>query len=444
MGDAQVQLISHIAAIFDRDDKTRNSTLLMGAAGCGKSHIMIGLRDKLGSIYSIRLVGTTGVSAIHIGGVTMHSQLGIPVDANLTHDMLYGKIMQKAGLRELWMTPNLVVAIDEMSMLSAELFDILDSVGRAVRNAPGLPWGGIRLLLCGDFMQLPPIGGRMLFESETFKKMFYPVPGAYSMSCEAFDIVENVIILKHNYRHGPEMLAIMKELRLGQISDATHAFLNSLSRPLPPYEGIEPTNLFSTNMDVDFKNTDALAKIESESRNFVAIDKGSTSVYGKGMLVPATLTLKVGAQVMCLKNMPDNKIFNGSRGVVVGFEDDGREAGSSNSPIPILYPLVKYMSGQIVRMEPMLFEIVKDGKRLFSRRQVPLKLAWAITIHKSQSLTIDRLVIDLRGTSRNFGQAYVAVSRGTSFDNIQLVGYDKNCFKTSPDVIAFLARFNIA
>jgi ATP-dependent DNA helicase PIF1 len=327
------------------------------------------------------------------------------------------------------------------------MFEMLDATAKELRGDYLMPFGGIKLILCGDFMQLLPVKGNLLCSSPMFQEYFNQ---------------RNIIKLTKNYRHDPtasiintiaklsisddsasssattdvsnneekkeernplETLKIMKELRAGgaAISDETDKMMNSLDREIPGlHPSIKPTVLFCTNANVDAMNQACLEKLEGPSRIFAAHDTGTVS-HGRDMLIPASLELRVGAQVMCLKNFKELGLVNGSRGAVIRFEGQ--------------WPVVMFANGDEHIMTNVESKVVNNGKVVFTRRQVPLKLCWAITIHKSQGLTIDCLDVNLDGTERNPGQAYVAVSRGRSFDKMRVRNYHRRRFISIGDKV---------
>jgi ATP-dependent DNA helicase PIF1 len=398
---------------------TGDSLVVLGAAGSGKSYLLRKIRDlidcKYPGCFTFAMTAMTGVVAVELGGQTLHKYLGIPIDGEtLTVDKMLLRLRGNGNMRKNWMMPGLILAIDEISMLSAELFDVLVGVSRALNNP-------IRWILCGDFYQLPPINGRWLFESAEFQLIAGKHP----------------IILTTSYRHTPEVLAVMNELRSGDVSAASDELLRGLTGDVR-VGAIEPTRLYALNVKVDDMNAAKLMELPGEMKTFMARDKGNPAA-GTNVRLPEQLNLKIGAQVMCLVNYLDDEtgtgLSNGSRGVVVGFEEIPGADG-------VKYPRVQYINGEERIMTPASIDIFEGRKSIFRRTQIPLRLSWAITIHKSQGLSIDLLEVDLAMTGRTPGQAYVAVSRATSLKGLRLINYDKRLFRTSPAVVEFMARLN--
>lgn len=409
--------MDHFKKITELIDKN-NNIIILGEAGTGKTHLLKQIHDY----YPERTVlcATTGIAANNLdaAGSTLHSYLGIPIDPDLTVDELIQHVTKKSELFNNWTRQELILIIDECSMLPAKLLDIIDEAGQEIRSNER-PFGGIQIVFGGDFYQLPPIGGEYMFKSRVFNKIFFK---------------DNIIVLRKNYRHNEEMAKIMRELRYGTISDEVDALLRekcNIANEDPKLAEIIPTKLYAVNWDVDKENNDMLNKLPGEMKTFNCIDKGNRN-YARSILIPETLKLKVGAQVMCLKNLKDQKVYNGTRGVVVGFAPT--EGARSNK---ILYPVVKFGNDRTMLMTPITHEIMKSKNCVFKRTQIPLKLCWAITIHKSQGLQFNSLDIDLADSDRNAGQAYVAMTRAMYMERLRLKNYRRECFKVNKDVVAF-------
>jgi ATP-dependent DNA helicase PIF1 len=378
--------------------------VIFGEAGTGKTHLLRQIEEHYGPRCVV--CATTGIAASNIceTGQTLHSYLGIPVDKSLTAQMMINSLRKK---RDVWMAVDTILIIDECSMLSAELFDILDEVGRSIRENSDRIFGGLQLVISADFFQLPPVEGGYLFRSARFRSMLTK---------------DNVIWLEKNYRHSNETLDIMRQLRYGNISDELDERLRGLS---PTLEA--PTRLYTVNRDVDKENSMMLSQIESLAQVYYSIDKGDAR-YSSSTLFQQTLALKVDAQVMCLKNFPRLGVYNGTRGVVIEF----KEVDNSKK----LYPIVKF-GDKTIPIVYADYEVRRNKERVFLRRQLPLKLCWAITIHKSQGLQFPELEIDLKGSERCAGQAYVALTRAFNIERIALKNYSRECFVINKEVMLF-------
>jgi len=294
-----------------------------GAAGCGKSFILRILKEvltKLGLGNTIQFCAPTGIAACNIGGLTIHSWAGVGL-ANKPIETLAAEVSRSRAVVNRWVNTSILV-IDEISMLSAEMFDMLSVIGSRVRLNDE-PFGGIQLVLCGDFYQLPPIGlgkdKRFCFESATWKKML----GTNSM-----------IILDKIFRQQEgSFLSILNEIRCGHVSSCARQILSDKVRETTHRKLVEaatdsinevkPTKLFSRNADVDDYNRQQLNALEGEEHVYLANDTGKEPYLNQlrqGIKAPEELVLKVGAQVMLLKNISTAAgLVNGARGVVKEF-----------------------------------------------------------------------------------------------------------------------------
>jgi len=390
------------------------SIFLSGEAGTGKTEVIKKLNYEFGSSKKIALTSTTGTSALLMGGVTLHSYLGIGLGDG-TANWLAGGIMRVKYLKKRWIDLDILV-IDEISMMNSELFDKLDQVGRIVRGSesPRLadkPWGGIQLLLSGDFLQLPVVGSSVF----TFEALSWN------------DSIEKTVVLTENVRQQEDETwrKILGEIRVGKVSTTTTSELNQRVDKEVGVDGIIPTKILSHNMQVDIVNCSALdgLALANPTLEFSEYNMSVTKVISKKVndgkieqikrksIAPVDLQLCVGAQVMLIVNKMDIGLVNGSRGVVCGFsEDDG-------------LPLVKFVNNVTIKIEEHDFNVTDSSglKVEFVLRQIPLKIAYAISIHKSQGITLDCAEIDIRSCFCP-GQAYVALSRVKSLDGLSLIG----------------------
>lgn len=389
------------------------SVFYTGCAGTGKSYLLKALVSALPK-ETTWVTAMTGIAALNIGGRTLHSQAGIglarkPASA-LARDM-------KSQKKQAWRQCTTLI-IDEVSMLSRELFEKLDEIGRILRGH-SRPFGGIQLVLAGDFFQLPPVSQEADGPSTEFCFQSPVWASAVPVRIE----------LTHVFRQTDlEFVALLQEVRQGRLSAEAVAHLTALSRPLPDTHGVLATRLFPMNAQVDIINEQKMGEIQGpaylyESEDY-AKDVEYTILLERNCLAPNRLYLKEGAQVMLLKNLGDNKHVNGSRGVVVGFH-----------PVSNM-PRVRFRTGSVLDMEPAVWEYeTRDGDLLATRIQIPLRLAWAVTVHKSQGLTIDLLEVDLEGTFAD-GQAYVALSRARSMDGLRVLNFHPSQVRTHPLVAA--------
>lgn len=383
--------------------------LLTGPAGAGKTYVLnqfIRLAKHEGRHVSV--TATTGLAATHLGGTTIHSWAGIGVTDYITPG--FAEHLAK-GRREIIEKTDVLV-IDEISMLHDYRLDMVDEVCRLVRREPDLPFGGIQVIMSGDFFQLPPInreGSRV---------------GGFVVSSNAWRELDPVICyLEEQHRQDDEaLLGILNAIRAGDVR--RHHVETLLERAeVYPDEFEQLTELHTVNVDVDTMNEAKLAELEEDEVTYEQTSTGSESyveALQRSVLAPKLLKLKQGALVMAVKNSPEKKYVNGSIGTVVGFEPHTD------------YPIIQFQNGKEVSMSPDTWELRDGDKKRASITQIPLRLAWAITVHKSQGMTLDAARIDLR---RAFveGMGYVALSRVKNVNNLYLTGLNRMALQVSED-----------
>ena len=385
------------------------SALVTGPAGTGKTFVLnqfIKLAKYEGKHVSV--TATTGLAATHLGGTTIHAWAGIGVMDALPPNFVehLGK-----GRREIIEKTD-VLLIDEISMLHDYRLDMVDDVCRLVRRRDE-PFGGIQVVLSGDFFQLPPVNRNGSRE------------GGFVVGSRAWQELDPVIIyLDEQFRQseGDDLLDVLTSLRANDLH-RRHAEL------LLGREGVEPpddaplTELHTTNVDVDRINERQLATLAGDELFYTQHSTGSANYVEnlqRSVLAPATLTLKQGALVMAVKNDANRRYVNGSIGTVVDFES-GTE-----------YPVVDFLNGRTVTMMPDTWELRDGDKKRASISQIPLRLAWAITVHKSQGMTLDAARIDLRKAFVP-GMGYVALSRVKNLDNLYLTGINRMALTMSDE-----------
>ena len=386
------------------------SALLTGAAGTGKTHLLnnfIAQARKRGKKVSV--TATTGLAATHLGGNTIHSWSGIGVSDHLPNNFFE----RLSKTRRDVISKTDVLIIDEISMLHDFRLDMIDKVLRTVRENDQ-PFGGIQLVMSGDFFQLPPVnrlneqGGGFVVYSDAWQ-----------------ELQPAVLYLERQYRQNDEqLLEILTALRTGDVRRHHVEALLARTEIEPPDGDI--TELHTVNVDVDDINIQKLAELPGEERSYQQTTTGS-KIYvenlQRSVLAPENLAIKLGALVMAVKNSPQKLYANGSIGVVVDFE-------------PLTeYPVVEFRDGRRVTMVPDVWELRDGERKRASISQVPLRLAWAITVHKSQGMTLDAAKIDLRKAFVE-GMGYVALSRVRDLDNLYLYGINRRALEVSPDALA--------
>ena len=385
-----------------------------GGAGTGKTYL---LKHAIGflSPASTYITASTGVAACHVGGVTLHSFAGMGKGSESPQRCLEIAMKRKDTVKR-WRTCKTLI-IDEVSMVSASFFDKLEYLARAIRGDKK-PFGGIQVILCGDFYQLPPVERH---EKGTSHHLCFN-SAAWS-SC-AFQILE----LTRVYRQvDPVFVNCLRRVRTGDHTEEDIQLLLNTQTNEVDKDGIVATHLCTHRKDVDEINCEQLELLGGDEQVYRARDQNGFFSSFIDRLLPETVrvVLKIGAQVMLVKNLnPSKGLVNGSRGVVTAFY--GREK----------CPVVKFLSGhsQLIAYEKFSVSCGRDVQT--HREQVPLKLAWAISIHKSQGMTIDCVTMDL---SRAFepGQAYVALSRVRSLACLKLVDFNAKCIKSNSAVKRF-------
>lgn len=382
------------------------SVLLTGPAGAGKTFVLnqfIGFAKAEGKHVSV--TATTGLAATHLGGTTIHSWSGIGISDEVPHG--FAEHMAK-GRREIIESTDVLI-IDEISMLHDFRLDMIDEICRLVRKK-NEPFGGIQIIMSGDFFQLPPINRG---DSRA---------GSFVTSSNVWQELDPVICyLEEQHRQDDEqLLDILNALRAGEIK--RHHAETLLGRvDVQPEGGEVLTELHTVNIDVDKLNAVKLEELEGDELFYTQTTTGSEGYVEnlqRSVLAPSVLRVKKGALVMSVKNSLDRKYVNGSVGTVIDFES-GTE-----------YPVVEFRNGKVVTMSPDTWELRDGDKKRASISQIPLRLAWAITVHKSQGMTLDAARIDLRKAFVE-GMGYVALSRVKNLNNLYLSGINRMALQVS-------------
>ncbi|KAI0923745.1 hypothetical protein AcV5_010527 [Taiwanofungus camphoratus] len=426
-----------------------HSLFYTGSAGTGKSVLLREIITKLKQRYStspdaVAVTASTGIAACNIGGVTIHSFAGIGLGRE-NAEQLTTKVKKNKKASARWLRTKVLI-IDEVSMVEGELFDKLARVGSLMRKRIE-PFGGIQVIVTGDFFQLPPVtkGGSVKFAfeaelwSQTIKKTFN---------------------LTQVFRQkDPEFVDMLNEMRFGRLTKKSIDKFHNLSREIIYEDGLGATELFPRREDVEKSNAMRMNSINTEVHTYRSSDGGSLTDPAQrekllnNFIAPERLVLKVGAQVMLIKNV-DDTLVNGSMGKVAKFVDpadppstwlDGDDPGllgtkySYKPPSKVgkdaakmgsktLWPLVDFLQPgggtRLVPIQPETWKVeLPNGEVQVSRIQLPLILAWAMSIHKSQGQTLERVKVDLARVFEK-GQAYVALSRATSLSGLQVLNFN--------------------
>lgn len=376
-----------------------HNIMLTGPAGAGKSWL---LREFITKAKKKRrkvvVTATTGLAAAHLGGQTIHSWSGIGLGHKLHDDYIY--MMSEARKKAIRKTDVLI--IDEVSMMHDYNLDMVDEAMRIIREDDS-PFGGIQVILCGDFFQLPPVtqggSGKFIVHSKAWKAL-------------------ELKICYLEEQHRAEDLRLQEILNSMRAGDMKNKHLNWLmSRMAVPPSG-DVTRLYTLNKDVDVLNEAELSKIHGDSHYYMRTSRGKWEAIlnlQKNVLAPEILELKLGAMVMAVKNDPEGRYHNGSIGHVIDFTDEG-------------FPIVQFDNVTIVY--PDEWELKSGDRTVAAITQIPLRLAYAITVHKSQGMTLDAAELDL---SKAFveGMGYVGLSRVKNLDNLYLKGINQRALMVS-------------
>lgn len=395
---------------------------LTGEPGSGKTHTVNRYVEWLRR-HDIEpdITASTGIAATHIGGATIHSWSGIGIRRKLSRRDI-DAISQKRHVAKR-MADAKVLIIDEISMLSAETLTMVDTVLRAVR-ADTRPFGGVQVVLVGDFFQLPPVEASRSKDEHSQLFADEETAGLFAFSSPAWKQLDPLICyLNEQHRQEDEQyLEFLTALRQGGVVETHMELLRKRYRPKPEKE---MTQLFSHNADVDAMNDAELKKLSGDEEIFTMRGSGRRHhVEGlmRGCLSPEILRLKIGARVMFTKNdVMRQRYVNGTLGEVTGFDE---ETG---------YPRVLTHSGETITAEPVDWNREDAGRVLATITQIPLRLAWAITVHKSQGMSLDAAHMDLAKTFE-YGQGYVALSRVRSLEGLSLAGLNEKALAVHPAI----------
>lgn len=376
-----------------------SNVLLTGPAGAGKSYLLnkfVHLCADNGK--KVAITATTGLAAAHIHGQTVHSWTGIGISDKLDKDYIY--TLSKKKIKNI--TTTNVLIIDEISMLHDYNLDMINDALKIVRQSEE-PFGGLQIILCGDFFQLPPVlrGG----------------DGNFVTSSQCWDESNLAICyLEEQHRTDDDRLQeILNSMRDGNLR---MRHLRWLQERIGEKPNTPTTKLYTLNIDVDKENEQELNKLSGDTHYFLRTSRARSLTHldrlQDNILAPEILKLKVGALVMTVNNDANRRWVNGSIGTVMKFTNDG-------------LPIVKFHNGHEYTVAPEEWE---HSNGLASISQIPLRLAYAITVHKSQGMTLDSAVIDL---SKAFveGMGYVALSRVRSLNTLYLLGINRRTFQVS-------------
>ncbi|RCK62778.1 ATP-dependent DNA helicase RRM3 [Candida viswanathii] len=458
------------------------SLFYSGSAGTGKSVVVRELVKKCKAKYgeNFGLTASTGMAACNIGGSTLHRYLGIGLGTQ-SAEALAKKIQKSPVLLRRWATCRLLI-VDEVSMIDGYLFDKIEHLARIVRGSTK-PFGGLQVVLCGDFYQLPPVAkdGRLkfIFQSEAWKK-----------------VIQETVLLKSVYRQAgdPLLIEALNRLRDGTFDSETISLFDLLNRTVIYEDGIEATELYPTLAEVNAANKRRLDMLPGKIHEFTAVDSEASPLLDN-LMVEKTLRLKENSMVMWLKNREEGTLVNGTTGLILCFctrkiyfmciehfgwidpKDDqcitaikliakrigqaisfSKEEAVFIESLPMktqefvhkgchmaltefesdVLPIAVFgTTVLLVEREEFTVETGTGLKtKTLIRQQLPMILAWAMSIHKAQGQTLQRLKVNV-GKSFAAGQVYVAISRATSRDQLEVRNFNPKKVVTSPAVRKF-------
>ena len=398
----------------------------------------------------------TGCAALLLGcnAKTLHSWSGIKLARGSNEEVIINVLRNRNAMR-LWKKTKILV-LDEVSMLSKKIFEIINEIGKRSRNNSA-PFGGMQVIFTGDFYQLPPVG-----------KLEEPDTSAFCFESSEWETVfpkQNHVELKTIFRQNdPELIKILSEIRIGKLSKESEDILKKYVKRSPPVEDIAEnfiaTKLFPLKSRTEYVNNEMFSKINEstyefhhhiKTNNITYVNSSEpierelllfcqklpekeveriTESYISNLSCGKIVSLKKGAVVMCLINLElDNGISNGSQGVIVDFIENDDDA----------IPIVKFYNG-VVRPIPYHYWQMEETPTI-SIGQIPLSLSWAMTIHKMQGATISRAEIDIGNTVFEYGQIYVALSRIKSLDGLYILNFNPSKIKANPKVIRFYQKY---
>lgn len=389
------------------------SVFLTGAPGSGKTYVLnqfIELAKREGR--NVAVTASTGIAATHIGGTTIHSWSGLGIKDSLSQYDI-DKFKNSAKLMKRYNATDTLV-IDEVSMLHGVRLDMVNMLAKTLRKN-NEPFGGMQIILVGDLFQLPPVSrGTNIADFVHLSQAWKELDPRICYLTE-----------QHRVGSGDTLLDLLDAMRRGDVNELHELALQErMQTTIKP--DIVVTRLYSHNADVDAINQRHLATLTTTAHRYVMQKSGVAAKQEqlvKSVLAPEILELKRGAEVMFVANNFASGFVNGSRGTVIGFDSED-------------HPIVVLAGGKEVVVEPHSWKLEEDGKVRAEVAQLPLRLAWAITIHKSQGMSLDAAEIDLARTFTP-GMGYVALSRVRSMDGVYLQGINRMALAMHPAIFEF-------
>ena len=441
----QVTLSTEQQNLFDYIEGSENNIFVTGRAGTGKSTLLSYLIDNTKKKFAV--CAPTGVAALNVGGVTIHSLFGFPFGILGTEDI--GRHLSRRT-REVLAAIDMLV-IDEVSMVNADLMDTMSRAMGIARGKRKLPFGGAQVVMFGDPYQLAPVPGNndeRAYMAENYQSnWFFDAHVWREDSLERYELSE--IFRKHD----EHFKTILNAIRDGSCTQEMLDYINTCGNRFPPHDDV--IRLATINESVNSVNRSRMARIESPAKRFDAVfSAADEKAFGRTLPAEPVVELKVGAQVMFIKNDdsstkkgpngPIKRWVNGtighvlelpsSGGVIVEVDGERLEVGRSTWE-KVRYEIDEQFDEETGKVKEVLIAVP-----LAEFQQIPLRLAWAVTVHKSQGQTYDEVVIDMGRGAFSPGQTYVALSRVRSLDGLYLTRAIKmSDVMVDQDVLRFMA-----
>lgn len=410
--------------------KTNNSFFLTGKAGTGKSTFLRHICDEVNKRFVV--LAPTGVAAMNVGGQTIHSFFGLSFGVQGPNN--YGHINEE---RIKLIRKIDTIIIDEISMVRCDIVDVMDRMLRRHRNS-SRPFGGVQVVFVGDLFQLPPV---ITMQDKALLRKFYSSTGYYFYDSNVLKSMKlpKIEFTKVYRQNDPAFIELLDRFRVGSVRYSDIAKLNTrvIDEDLWDADDNFRITLTTRRDDAALINETRLADIEATPFTYMASYSGDCSKCKD--VAEEELTLKVGAQVMFIRNIRKIGCVNGTIGIVSELSEDKI--------------IVQLESGKVCEVEKEVWEAFEyeysESSKVVAKKvvgkltQYPLRLAWAITIHKSQSLTFDKVAINLGKGAFTFGQTYVALSRARSFTGLDLMQHvDPHSIMVSKEILSFAKEFN--